>query len=224
MFNSVMNSSMKWLASTLLRRYRHYPADQTAVILIDVQDEFLSPESYGWTLIQAVSTKIGFLDNLRELISLSRLKAYPIIYAPYNENISGSFLTPIHRVFNECFEKNKENNERKAHSINMHMDLQPKECDQTMSERAGLSIFANTTLDEKLRSKGIEHLVFAGPMVNTNIDSSVRDAVELGYHSTLISDCVSAFSDDEYDAATKITFPRFCQTVVTLDGFRRLVS
>lgn len=224
MFNSVINSSMKWLASIMLRKYRHYPVDQTAVILIDVQGEFLSPESYGWTLTQVVSTKVGFLDNLRELISLSRSKAFPIIYAPYNENINGTFLTPAHRVLKERFEKNKESEEGKEQSINMHLDLQPKEYDQIMSERTGLSIFANTALDKKLRSKGIEHLVFAGPMVNIDIDSSVRDAVELGYHATLISDCVSAFSKDEYDAATKITFPRFCQTVVTLDGFKRLVS
>ena len=79
-----------------------------------------------------------------------------------------------------------------------------------------------TDLHEQLQKAEIEHLVLAGPYANLAIDSTVRDAVQLDFHVTVLSDCVSAESASEMQAV-QVTLPRFAQTVIGLKKFESLI-
>ena len=64
----------------------------------------------------------------------------------------------------------------------------------------------------------------AGNRANTCIDSTGRYAVELGFHATLISDAIAAFSEAEMDATINVNWPAFGHAVVTSDEFIAAIS
>jgi nicotinamidase-related amidase len=219
MFNHMIDGSMKWIQKRLLKKYQFYPANTTAIVLIDVQNELLGRDSMGVEFTKQVSETIGFKNNLSNLIGFARDKGYQLVYVPYTKTITGQYPTPIHKKLATII-----SDETTDVFSGLPKEVQPQSNDMIILDRKKLSVFNSTSLAEKLKSEGIEHLVFAGPLVNVSLDSSVRDAVELGFHATLIKDCAAAFTMEEYRAAVDVTFPRFAQTVITFEEFKKSPS
>ena len=86
------------------------------------------------------------------------------------------------------------------------------------------SAFPNTDLDYILRQHGIEYVVVVGLVTNTCVESTGRYAVEMGYHTTFLTDAVAAFSSDEHEAAIKFDYPRIAHAVRTVDEFLSMVE
>jgi nicotinamidase-related amidase len=87
--------------------------------------------------------------------------------------------------------------------------FKPREGDIIAQEHWTASGFANTDLDMLLKQHGITHLAIAGNRANTCIESTGRYAVELGYHATLVSDAIAAFSDAEMNSTIEVNWPAF---------------
>lgn len=51
-------------------------------------------------------------------------------------------------------------------------------------------------LDLLLKQHAVSRVVFTGMRANTCVDTSARCAQELGYHVTLLTDAIAAFSED----------------------------
>ena len=76
--------------------------------------------------------------------------------------------------------------------------------------KVGFNAFANTSLDEVLRERGIENVWVCGMVTSLCIDSTGRAAYERGFNVAIISDCSSART------STEQTF--FCENVFPLYG------
>lgn len=63
------------------------------------------------------------------------------------------------------------------------------------------SAFTGTGLDAALRARGIETLVIAGVQTNVCIESTFRDAFNLGYYLVIPEDCVASHTPPLHDAA-----------------------
>ena len=59
----------------------------------------------------------------------------------------------------------------------------------------------------------------AGMRANTCIESTARYAVELGYHTTMVTDAVGAFNMREMTAAIEIDYPVISHNVLTTQEF-----
>ena len=79
--------------------------------------------------------------------------------------------------------------------------------------------FANTDLDFLLKQHGIDHVILAGMRANTCIEATARYAVELGYHTTMLTDAVGAFNMREMRAAIEIDYPVIGHNVLTTKEF-----
>jgi nicotinamidase-related amidase len=207
------------MQKNLLKKYQFYPANTTAIVLVDVQSDFLNKGGQGTELTNQVSQSIGFRENLLDLLGYARDKGYRLVYVPYTNKITSRYPTPIHEKLASVV-----SDDETSLFSSLSEGFQPRPKDMVIHDRTKISIFQETVLAEKLESEGIEHLVFAGPLINVGIDSSARDAVQLGFHTTLIKDCVSASTMGEYLSAVDVTFPRFAQTVITLDEFKNSPS
>lgn len=64
-------------------------------------------------------------------------------------------------------------------------------------------------LDERLRSLGIGAILLCGLVTNVCVESSARDAVELGYDVTLVSDACVGHSFGLHEAALSTFFRSF---------------
>ena len=52
--------------------------------------------------------------------------------------------------------------------------------------------FLDTTLEEELRDRGVDHVVVCGMMTSMCVDATVRAAVDLGFQATVVHDACAA--------------------------------
>jgi nicotinamidase-related amidase len=202
MLNRILNSIVLMIAKYQMRKYNQYPVISTAVVLVNVQNAFLT-------------SPLELITKLENLITFARQHGFQVIYAPYGSNAENPFPTPAQSQMQQQLTATK-------NGFDVPEKLALQDSDVVIKSRNKLSAFVETNLNSHLKNTGIEHLIFAGPLANITLDSSARDGVELGYHVTIISDCTSAATIQEKQFSTQVTFPRFVQTVVNLSDFQRL--
>ena len=66
--------------------------------------------------------------------------------------------------------------------------------DEIVFDKTGGSVFNSTTIHYALRNIGIENLVFVGMMTGGCVESSVRDAKDLGYGVIMVSDATGTWT------------------------------
>ncbi|TDY58971.1 hydrolase [Bacillus subtilis] len=79
--------------------------------------------------------------------------------------------------------------------------------DYTVTKRQWGAFFG-TDLDLQLRRRGIDTIVLCGIATNIGVESTAREAFQLGYQQIFITDAMSTFSDEEHEATLRFIFPR----------------
>jgi nicotinamidase-related amidase len=86
------------------------------------------------------------------------------------------------------------------------------------------SAFNSTGIDQRLRNMGVHSLVFTGVISHGCVESTLRDAVDLGYPSIMVEDAVAGF-DRELDEACFRNIDRLYAPVwTTRDLMARLAT
>lgn len=97
-------------------------------------------------------------------------------------------------------------------------DLIP-ELDQQASDhlvtKRSWGAFTNTDLHEYLRKNGITQVAFAGIATSIGIESTARQAHELGFNVTLIVDAMTDMNLDAHANSVTRIFPRLGETGTT---------
>ncbi len=202
MLNRLLNAATGWYVQRGLRAYHHYPADKTAVVFIDVQDAFIAPEP-------------TLAASLAGLARLARSRRFLVVHAPMTVLSGASFPTPAHREIERSLSSQPE-----APNIASAVGLSPS--DVVLPRRSTLSIFGLPEVDALIESRGLEHLILAGPLGDLTLDSSLRDAVQRDLHVTVVSDCVAASSAAALELELRYTMPRYAHLVTELEHLERL--
>ena len=71
--------------------------------------------------------------------------------------------------------------------------------DEIVIPKTSSSVFISTNIDYILRNLGVRSLMIAGVMTDQCIDSAVRDACDLGYLVTTVSDACATGSQERHD-------------------------
>ncbi len=201
-----------------------YPAESTAVIMVDPYNDFISEGGKIWSRVQPVAEDVNLVPNLRKLLDGARAKGVHVVYAPHRRWREGDFETwkfphPVHQAVarSQVFADGTWGGE-------FHPDLAPRAGDGVAEEHWLSSGFANTDLDYKLRKRGVDHVIVVGLATNTCVESTGRYAVEMGYHTTFLKDAVATFSHEEQNAAIELDYPRIAHAVRTVDEFLTMVQ
>ncbi|HEY7316101.1 MAG TPA: cysteine hydrolase [Candidatus Binatia bacterium] len=80
--------------------------------------------------------------------------------------------------------------------------LEPAEND-TVFEAFLPNAFLGTSFEWWLRKHGLKTLVLTGVALETGIDGTARDALNLGYYTVIARDCVASPFRDTYEAALR---------------------
>ncbi|MFG2915434.1 isochorismatase family protein [Kitasatospora sp. NPDC048298] len=80
-----------------------------------------------------------------------------------------------------------------------------------------IGAFQGTGLDELLRARGVETLVFTGIATNLGVESSARAAGDHGYRLVLVEDAMAALTAEEHRASVELDFPRLGEVVAAAD-------
>jgi nicotinamidase-related amidase len=68
--------------------------------------------------------------------------------------------------------------------------------------------FYGTELDLQLRRRGIDTIILCGIATSYGVESTARNAYELGYNQIFIEDAMAARSKEEHEYPIKYIFPR----------------
>ena len=99
-----------------------------------------------------------------------------------------------------------------SHDIPVELGPTPDDVVVTKYQWGG---FFGTDLDVQLRRRGITTLIMGGIATNFGLESTVRQAFELGYSQVVVSDAAAAFTEAEHRAPIETIFPRIARVRTT---------
>ena len=196
-----------------------YPAGSTAVLMVDPFNDFLSENGKLWDRIKLVAEEVNLVPNLKRLAEGARAKGVQIVYTPHRRWREGDYKNWkfLHR--NHIGASKFQVFAAGTWGGEFHPDLTPQDGDVIAKEHWLTSAFPNTDVDYILRQHGIDRVIVVGLATNTCVESTARYAVEMGYHTTLLTDAVATFSREEQEAAIQLDYPRIAHVVSTIDEF-----
>jgi ureidoacrylate peracid hydrolase len=75
--------------------------------------------------------------------------------------------------------------------------------DEIVLPKTSSSVFISTNIDYVLRNLGVRSLIITGGLTDQCVDSAVRDACDLGYLVTCVTDACATLSQDRHDWALR---------------------
>jgi len=100
--------------------------------------------------------------------------------------------------------------------------FEPKEGEYVVRERTGSSsVFTGTTLDSYLRNNRIFDIYLSGFALRQCVESSMRNAHDLGYHTNVIYDASAAFTREQQTSFLSEIAPFYANAINTQEFLTR---
>ncbi|KAK9462600.1 Isochorismatase-like protein [Lipomyces oligophaga] len=184
------------------------PAGRTALIIIDMQRDFVQEKGYGE--IQCPSAEVfaqvsGLIKPCLDSLRAARKLGMTIVHTRegHVEDLSDCpptktdrqrgankrhFLTigeegPMGRLL-----------VRGAYGHDIVDDLTPRK-DEVILDKPGKGSFFNTDLHEILVARGVTHIFFCGVTAECCVASTFREANDHGFECCVLADCIGGFND-----------------------------
>lgn len=94
------------------------------------------------------------------------------------------------------------------------LDVIAPDGDEIVIPKTSSSVFNSTNIDYVLRALGVRQLVIAGLITDQCVESAVRDACDMGYLVTLVTDACTTYSA-ERQTASLTAIKGYCRQVTT---------
>ncbi|MCL2913665.1 cysteine hydrolase [Shewanella corallii] len=180
----------------------------TALILIGYQNDYFANDGILHGALEN-SEQVGLILNnsmsfVKKLLPTpAQVVLTPIIFTPDYSELSEPI--GILKII-------KENGAFKSGQPGAETIRELRELDDeilTLPGKRGLSCFSNTELHQILQENQITDVIIAGAVTSLCIDSAGREAAELGYRVTILSDCTVARTNFEQDYYLKEIMPMY---------------
>ncbi len=185
--------------------FRFVPA-RTAVVMIDMQRDFIEPGGFGETLGNDVSRLAAAIPAARGLLEWARALGVRIVHTKECHRPDLSDCPPA---------KRERGNPRlrigdPGPMGRILVDGEPgsdfvpalaPRPGEVVIAKPGKGAFHDTALGAMLRGWGVEQLVFAGVTTEVCVQTTMREANDRGYESLLVEDATASYFP-EFKAAT----------------------
>jgi len=195
-----------------------YPARKTALILVDVLNDFLADDGKMHGQIAPALEQTNLIANLQRLLAGARQAGVQIFFSPHGLNEHSFDDVPhVHPRFaaglaNQVFWKG-------SYGAEFFAPLKPLAGEVVISQHRMFDSFIGTDLEAQLRQHGITHVVLAGLTSHTCVEGTGRHALEAGFHVTFLKDGVAEFTEHAHHAAIDISYPTFGHETLTIAEF-----
>ena len=88
------------------------------------------------------------------------------------------------------------------------------EGDEIVLPKTSSSVFVSTHIDYILRNLGVKQLVISGLITDQCVESAIRDACDLGYLVTQVTDACLTYSQERHDHSLR-TIKGYCRQLLT---------
>lgn len=186
-----------------LRNYNVNPA----LVVIDVQNGFVSKGGSYDLLGMDTSNYRQVIPRIKELIDLCRANSIPVFYTQAVRESSGiDLLTRTHKILPKSREERimkKPICVRGTWDADIVAEVAPRPGDHVVIKRRD-SAFHDTEIKVWLSSLGIDTLIFSGIDTSICVETSLRDAFNLGYDVVLIADATISSNKKHYESTIDI--------------------
>ena len=173
---------------------RHFDATTTALILADLQNDFLHPKGAYGRAGQTSPAIAALPGRLRPVVEAAR-RAGILIVSTHFTLVPGRDGEPIISPHLKKLRPFLARGDFVPGSFGHALidELQPADI---AIEKVAYSAFYMSRMEFVLRKLGMETLIFAGIVTNGGVASTLRDAHVRDFATVLLSDGCAAFSDD----------------------------
>ena len=173
-------------------------ASTTAVLVVDMQNDNLHADgafASSGAADHAAAQEV--VRNVRRVLDAAREVGAPVFHnriVVYPGRDFGGSNAPIFRMLGP------ESLKVGTWGAAIVDGLDPRD-DEPVLDRMRMSAFHGTSLDAMLRNLGVTDVVVVGVWTNMAVEHTVRDAADLGYQVSVVSDATSTINEDWQRAA-----------------------
>jgi biuret amidohydrolase len=183
--------------------------DRAALIIIDMQRDFLEPGGFGETLGNDVSRLQAAVKPLKAVLAAARKSGMLVIHtreghrpdlsdAPPAKIERGSpslrigDIGPMGRIL-----------VRGEPGHDIVPELNPI-AGEPVIDKPGKGAFYQTDLESMLKNRGIENLIVTGVTTEVCVNTTVREANDRGYRCIVLADCCASYFAEFHEVGLKM--------------------
>jgi ureidoacrylate peracid hydrolase len=204
--------------------------DQTAVVVVDMQNAYASPNGYLDLAGFDISGAKAAITAIQDVVSVARGAGVPVIF--FQNGWDADYVEAGGPGSPNWHKSNALKTMRKRPELQGKLlakggwdyalvdELQPKPGDIVVP-KTRYSGFFNSQFDSILRARGIRNLVFCGIATNVCVESTLRDGFHLEYFGVMLEDATHQAGPDYIQKASIFNIETFFGWVSTASDFRR---
>jgi nicotinamidase-related amidase len=192
-----------------LRVFEAFKADETALVVIDMQKFYVSD----------VQPAVDIIPNINRLAAGFRAKGATVTWVRMTAGRSGQSLWPLyHNYFftKEAGARHRDNLTEGADGHALHADLDVHVGDCIVSKnRFSAFVPKYSELPDALEKRGIKNVVITGMLTNFCCETSARDAMMMDYKVVMVSDANAARYEEDHNVGFTTVYQSFGDDLTT---------
>jgi nicotinamidase-related amidase len=208
---------------------------RTALVVTDLQNDFLSPGGPGWALLQESFAANGTVENIEALLGAARDGGYLVVVSPHYYYPSdrrwtapGGALEALMGqlgVFARQGPLTLDGFDGSGADWPERFKPLLRDCDTVVASPHKVYGTASNDLVLQLRKRRVEKVVLFGPAGNLCVEAHLRDFLEHGFEVAMVRDATAGTTNEEGDGyrAAMVNFRFLAHAVWTTEEAVRLL-
>lgn len=186
-----------------------FPRSATALMVIDMQRDFIEPGGFGAALGNDVGRLSGIVPTVRRLLDACRDAGLTIIHTREAHRPDLADCPPAKRNRGNPRLRIGETGPMGRILVagepgSAIIDAVAPLPGEVVIDKPGKGAFHATVLPELLRHRGISHLIFAGVTTEVCVQTTMREANDRGYECLLVEDATESYFPEFKRAAVEM--------------------
>ncbi|MFM0551565.1 cysteine hydrolase [Paraburkholderia sediminicola] len=175
-----------------------FDSTKTALVVIDMQRDFIEPGGFGESLGNDVSLLAEIVPTVAALLAFARKHGWFVVHTRESHAADLSDCPPPKRLRGAPNARIGDAGPMgriliRGEPGNAIVEPLAPLAGELVIDKPGKGAFYATRLGEELAMRGITHLVFAGVTTEVCVQTSMREANDRGYDSLLIEDATASY-------------------------------
>jgi nicotinamidase-related amidase len=176
---------------------------RTAVLVIDIQVDFASPEGALGAYVDMSGVQPA-VAAAASLVETARAADVPVVFVGLFTTPETDSLSWRERTRRRGGDPDNENALCRLGEVGSDFYGPQPLPGELVVRKTRYSGFGGTDLDARLNAMGVDTLIVAGVTTECCVDSTVRDAFSLDYHVFVAADACAAYLEDLHEASLKV--------------------
>ncbi|CDY77601.1 Isochorismatase [Caballeronia glathei] len=175
-----------------------FEPSKTALVVIDMQRDFIEPGGFGESLGNDVSLLAAIVPTVASLLALARREGWLVVHTRESHAADLSDCPPAKRARGAPNARIGDPGRMgriliRGEPGNAIVDELAPLGSELVIDKPGKGAFYATPLGGELAARGITHLVFAGVTTEVCVQTSMREANDRGYECLLVEDATASY-------------------------------